>query len=255
MVAEATTLPNEEGWYRDPVTVHFTCADAVSGVKTCPADRTLSSDGANQSVSGTAEDRAGNMGTGSLTGINIDRTAPTLSGTPDRAANAAGWYKDPVIVSWNCADALSGLASCSTATTVAEAQGANVDGKATDKAGNEKQATVGPFRVDRTDPSATISSGPVIPAGAKVQGAASDADPSPPQAVSGVASVKVTYTNNLAVGAPIVRTYTCSGAETCNWSVDPPPFGVWTVRAEATDQAGRATPASAQPTTTISVNP
>ena len=50
----------DNGWYVGPVTVHFTCSDALSGVATCPDDVTLTANGANQSVTGTATDKAGN---------------------------------------------------------------------------------------------------------------------------------------------------------------------------------------------------
>jgi hypothetical protein len=51
--AAATTAPNAHGWYNTNVTVHFTCADAISGIAagTCPAEQVLSSEGA--SVSST----------------------------------------------------------------------------------------------------------------------------------------------------------------------------------------------------------
>src|SRR5207249_704658 len=57
----ATTSPNGAGWYSGAVTVHFTCTDNLSGVASCPSDKVISSDGANQSVtSDTATDKAGN---------------------------------------------------------------------------------------------------------------------------------------------------------------------------------------------------
>ena len=88
------------------MTVTFTCADAVSGVASCPAPVTLSSDGANQSVSRTATDRAGNSSAVSISGINIDRTAPTetatVLGTPTN-----GWYRGPATVRFTCHDGLS----------------------------------------------------------------------------------------------------------------------------------------------------
>ena len=78
IIAEADRPANANGWYDGPVTVSFTCADAVAGVADCPDPVTLSSGGANQTASGTATDRAGNSSTATVNGINIDRTLPTV---------------------------------------------------------------------------------------------------------------------------------------------------------------------------------
>ena len=90
------------------VTVSFTCGDALSGVDKCPSDQVLH-EGANQSANGSAVDAAGNSKQGGVSRINVDKTAPTLSGTPTTDPNAAGWYAGDVIIGWNCSDALSGV--------------------------------------------------------------------------------------------------------------------------------------------------
>ncbi len=74
----ATTLPNANGWYKGPVTVRWTCGDALSGVAVCPGDDVLSSNGAGQSKSGTVEDRADNTASATVSEINIDATPPTV---------------------------------------------------------------------------------------------------------------------------------------------------------------------------------
>src|SRR5204862_7620969 len=77
----ATTSPNPNGWYPGPVTVHFACSDAETGIAPvggCPADKTVSSQGASQYVSGTATDAAGNTASASVGPIKIDLTAPTF---------------------------------------------------------------------------------------------------------------------------------------------------------------------------------
>ena len=58
-------LPNGNGWNRTNVTVTFSCSDSGSGIETCPAPVTVSTEGANQIVSGTAVDKAGNAATAS----------------------------------------------------------------------------------------------------------------------------------------------------------------------------------------------
>ena len=73
----ATTSPNTLGWYNTDVTVHFTAADAVSGVYSVTTDTTITTEGSNQSVSGTATDNAGNSASFVVGGINIDKTKPT----------------------------------------------------------------------------------------------------------------------------------------------------------------------------------
>ena len=69
---------NSNGWHKSPVTVTFTCSDAGSGIKTCPAAVTRDADAANLVVSGTATDVAGNTASASVT-LNIDRTLPTIA--------------------------------------------------------------------------------------------------------------------------------------------------------------------------------
>ncbi|MCS7458946.1 discoidin domain-containing protein [Paenibacillus doosanensis] len=70
--------PNANGWYRTDVTVHFTAADSGSGLASVSPDRTISSEGIDQSVTGTAVDRAGNEATATVGGIRIDKTKPAV---------------------------------------------------------------------------------------------------------------------------------------------------------------------------------
>jgi hypothetical protein len=74
----ASPAPNANGWNNTPVTVNFTCSDAVSGVApgSPSSPTTLSSEGANQSVTGTCADVAGNSASATVSNINIDFTAP-----------------------------------------------------------------------------------------------------------------------------------------------------------------------------------
>ena len=152
-----TPPPNAQGWNNTSVDIAFTCADTVSGVATCPPSSTLASDGAHQIVTGNAFDVAGNSATDTAD-ISIDETKPTISGAPDRAANANGWYKADVTVSFNCADALSGVASCSGPSTLGEGAGQSRTGNVTDNAGNAGSTTVDNINIDETAP--TISGAP-----------------------------------------------------------------------------------------------
>lgn len=147
LIGAATSNPNGAGWYRTPVTVSFTCSDALSGIATCPAAITLSGDGTGQSASGTALDAADNAAWANVSGINVDQVAPTVTITTP--ANSASYtVGQAVTAAYSCSDALSGVDSC--VGTVAN--GAAIDTAtsgsksfvvtATDRAGNVTSSTV-----------------------------------------------------------------------------------------------------------------
>ncbi|HEX6290650.1 MAG TPA: PxKF domain-containing protein [Herpetosiphonaceae bacterium] len=158
--ASRTPDPNSFGWNNSSVTIEFTCADALSGIKSCTGGGsvTLSSEGANQSVPGTAIDNADNTNNTGVSGINIDTTDPTLSGAPTTAPNAAGWYKNDVTIDWTAADTLSGI--------VAEPANSTIGGEGTDliaretvsdRAGNTTSATSPAVKIDRTAPNTSAT--------------------------------------------------------------------------------------------------
>ncbi len=146
-----TPAPNGAGWNNAPVTVSYQCSDELSGVASCPDPVDVASDGADQPVPGTAVDNAGNARTDDAT-VSIDTVKPTISATPDRDPNGNGWYAGNVTVSYTCADALSGIASCSAPDTLSEGGGQSATGTATDVAGNSRSDTVSPVNVDKTAP-------------------------------------------------------------------------------------------------------
>jgi hypothetical protein len=88
----ATTSPNANGWYQTPVTITFACNDSLSGVATCGPGQTLSTDGANQAVTGNAVDRADNASSKTVSGINIDTAQPamTVNGVADGGVYTLG---------------------------------------------------------------------------------------------------------------------------------------------------------------------
>ena len=102
----AAPAPNGNGWNNTDVTVTFTCADALSGIDTCPGPTTLG-EGANQSVHGTAKDAAGNSKGATVDGIDVDQTAPSLHGATTTSPNGHGWYNGDVTVAWTCSDGLT----------------------------------------------------------------------------------------------------------------------------------------------------
>ncbi|GLY98700.1 Neogenin [Actinoplanes sp. NBRC 103695] len=154
ITATVDGVKNAAGWYRAAPTVHFTCTDTVSGVSDCPADVTVTANGA-RTVSGTAVDKAGNTATATVT-VNVDLVAPEVSTTIDGTRNAAGWYRSAPTVRFTCADTVSGVATCPAASTVAtQGAGIAVPGTATDLAGNSTTATA-TVNVDRTAPVVTV---------------------------------------------------------------------------------------------------
>ena len=139
--------PNEADWYSDDVTVSFTATDDRSGVASKTADKALAQ-GANQSVTGTATDAAGNSASDTVSGINIDKTAPVLGGS-----FSSGWHTGDVTVDWTCTDPLSGPAA-QPGDSVVKGEGGNLSATATctDKAGNSTTTTVSGIQIDRTAP-------------------------------------------------------------------------------------------------------
>ncbi len=136
---------NANGWYNTPVEVTFICDDATSGIASCTATQTLGQ-GADQSVSGTAVDNAGNSASTDVTGINIDLTPPevTVTGVINGAVYTLGSVPAAGCVT---TDTLSGVQTDATLSVI----GGNANGVglfdasctgALDRAGNPGEATV-----------------------------------------------------------------------------------------------------------------
>ncbi len=149
-----TPLGNAYGWNNTDVTVTFTGSDALSGVASLTPDTTLSTDGANQSVTGTITDKAGNSASYTVSGINIDKTAPTIVGSRTPGANSYGWNNTDVTVSFVVSDALAGLDGPAPADVIVstEGSGQSVTRSVSDLAGNTASATVSDINIDKTAP-------------------------------------------------------------------------------------------------------
>lgn len=74
--AALSSPPNARGWHNDPVTVSFTCTDAISGVASCSPSVAVG-EGVDQSVVGSSDDVAGNTRSLTVSNIDIDLTPPT----------------------------------------------------------------------------------------------------------------------------------------------------------------------------------
>jgi hypothetical protein len=102
--------PNEYGWNNTDVRVLFQAQDALSGVDTYTRERLVTTEGRDQSVTGSATDKAGNTATVTVTGINIDKTKPTVRlGDPQGTRGNAGWWVSDVTVPYTATDELSGF--------------------------------------------------------------------------------------------------------------------------------------------------
>ena len=98
--------PDAAGWYNAPVTVTFLATDQ-SGVASVTGPVTLSGQGANQSVTGTAVDVAGNIASTTVSGINIDLIRPVTTATVAATGSSA---PDGHTVTLTAVDNLSGVA-------------------------------------------------------------------------------------------------------------------------------------------------
>jgi len=164
---------NSNGWNNADVTATFACADTGgSGIAACTGPVVVSTEGANQHVNGAATDVAGNAATATVGNISIDKTKPSTTATPDRAANGSGWYNAPVVVTLNGTDSISGVAgttySLDGAPSVLYSAPFTVSGdgphtvsySSTDKAGNVEDAKTLTVKIDTTAPKLTAVATP-----------------------------------------------------------------------------------------------
>jgi hypothetical protein len=159
VVTATRPVANASGWTNGDVVVTFTCSDAVSGMAACSGPVTVSAEGANQVVTGTATDVAGNTAT-TTTSVSLDKTRPVITATVVGTKNSVGWYRGAVTIHYTCSDNLSGIATCPADVQVG-ADGANqtVTGTATDRAGNRADVSVTGLNIDRTAPAVTVIGG------------------------------------------------------------------------------------------------
>jgi hypothetical protein len=223
ITAAASPAANENGWNNSDVTVTFTCSDSGTGIRTCPPPVTVSAEGANQPITGTAVDEAGNTAKATVR-VSLDKTPPSSAPTLDPAPNADGWNKAEVTVRFVCSDAVSGVSGCPANHTVTT-DGFNqpVERTVTDRAGNSAPVNAS-VNIDRAPPVLTLASPPDnLSAFTSPIGAAGTVFDS----LSGVASVACNNSPATVADANIA----------CSIALTP---GGNTLTATATDRAGNS---------------
>ena len=109
VVTTATSTPaNSNGWNNTPVTVEWTCADALSGPVKEADSYTLNQEGVNLGIAPSCTDLAGNVGTGPHRTFNIDLTPPVASHDGPYVADEGTAIQ---LDGSSSSDALSGVAS------------------------------------------------------------------------------------------------------------------------------------------------
>lgn len=91
--------------------------------------------------------------------VPVDTTAPTVTGTADRDPDVAGWYRQPVTVSWQVSDDVDvDLPAPDPVDVVADGAGQTVTSdEVCDAAGNCATGQYGPVNLDTTAPTITAS--------------------------------------------------------------------------------------------------
>ena len=107
VIAPASRTPaNVNGWNNGNVALNWSCSDSLSGAVQATVSQTVSTEGANQTATGTCMDKAGNSASNTQSGINIDKTPPVLTMPISVTANATGPSGAAVVYAASAADAL-----------------------------------------------------------------------------------------------------------------------------------------------------
>lgn len=262
LIGTPTRPDNSNGWYRDDVPIHWSAQDGLSGVEdaTVPADEVVAGEGRELTTpQRSVADRAGNRSDPAVsTPVNIDRTPPSISGSPvtdtgaGRLPNPDGWFNSAVRVHFTCDDALSGVAECpGDAVLSDDGTSQHVTGTASDKADNAASATVAAIAIDSHPPTSAAQivctglNGYCRDSTATVRLDAVDSAPSPGVATSGVAAIRY------QVGSGEVQSTTPGS----NAQIPLAASGDTTLRFWAIDRAGNAEPPNTAAINTDSIAP
>ena len=147
--------PDAGGWYNHRLTVDWSGSDPVSGIASCSSYAYDGPDLASVQPSGGCTDKAGNTSAPATFSFRFDATPPTgIAAAPARPPDHDGWYNHPLAVQWSGSDALSGIASCTSANygDPAPAGPAVLAGGCTDQAGNSSDPLAFDLDYDETPP-------------------------------------------------------------------------------------------------------
>ncbi len=106
----ASPQPNAAGWNNSNVSVSFTCSDALSGVASCTPVTTVTTEGKNLTIGGTAVDKAGNVAITSIA-VSVDKTPPMVAIQSPPNGSTIDLSTPSISVAGTVSDALSGVAS------------------------------------------------------------------------------------------------------------------------------------------------
>jgi hypothetical protein len=141
IAASAAPAPNAAGWNNSDVTVLFLCSGGVPPLQ-CPASQTVTTEGANQLISGTVTDASAQTASTSLT-VKLDKTPPVVTAAVVPAPDANGIVTAvSATVTFTCTDNLSGIAICPSPVTVTTSGLQTISGNATDAAGNTASGSI-----------------------------------------------------------------------------------------------------------------
>jgi hypothetical protein len=140
------------GWYRQPVSVHWTWLPSTATVEDGCRDDRIDFDTRGTTVFCKVSD-AGTATTVEVP-IRVDSTPPTVTGSaPSRPPDHNGWYRGPLQVAFSGIDATSGVQSCAPAGYGGpDTASALLTGTCTDVAGNVSAPSTFAFRYDATPP-------------------------------------------------------------------------------------------------------
>lgn len=149
---------NVNGWHNNgPVTVSWTVANSTtqSGCNTTVLSSQTTVGGT--TLTCTAANAGGSLSDSAT--IRIDTTAPTGSAARTPASNVNGWNNTDVLVTFTCADDLSGAASAGASYTVST-DGPNQSRAfpCEDLAGNTLPLSITGISIDKTPPTVTAAS-------------------------------------------------------------------------------------------------
>jgi hypothetical protein len=159
---------NCSGWFKVPVTVHFSITpftgNSLSNITGC-GDLTVSSDtnGVSQTCSATVSDGTSSTTLSATASVKKDGTPPVISSISAPPPDRNGWHNHPFGISVNASDATSGIASCPGASYGGpDTASGSFSATCTDNAGNSASGGSLSFKYDASPPSvsAGFSRGP-----------------------------------------------------------------------------------------------